>query len=278
MRPVNLIPPDERRGEHAPLRQGSLSYLIVAALAVALIGVVVTVTTQNSIAEQKTEVATLEAREAEARARAESLAAFAEFTGVAEARNATVSSLAQSRFDWYRVLRELSLVIPEDVALTSLDGTVSGEAAAGDGATLDAGSQGPSLALSGCATGHEAVAGFLEDLKDIDGVTRVGAKNSTLGEDDGTSGAASASEAEGACGAGEAQFLVVAVFDGVAPAAAAATAPVPAPAAPASSEATAITDPAVADAQAQEQESRDSITEQSEKSRNATNLIPGVAR
>ena len=29
MRPVNLIPPEERRGDHAPLRAGALSYVIV---------------------------------------------------------------------------------------------------------------------------------------------------------------------------------------------------------------------------------------------------------
>lgn len=280
MRPVNLIPPEERRGESAPLRHGSLSYLIVGGLAAVLVGAVLTVMTQNTIAERETEIATLESREAEARARAESLAPFAEFTNVADARSATVSSLAQSRFDWYRVLRELSLVIPEDVSLSSLDGTVSGaDAAGGEGSDLAAGSLGPSLSMSGCAAGHEAVAGFLEDLKDIDGVTRVGAENSTLGEGGGSSaGAASSADVAKGCGSGQAEFSVVAVFDGVVTAAAGTTPPAPAPVTPAGGDATAISDPAVADGQAQEQEARESIGEQSEKSRNAANLIPGVAR
>ena len=37
------------------------------------------------------------------------------------------TSLAQSRFDWERVLRELAIVIPEDVWLTNLTATVSPE-------------------------------------------------------------------------------------------------------------------------------------------------------
>ena len=39
MRPVNLIPPEARRGEKAPMRTGALSYVIVAVLAAALVGV-----------------------------------------------------------------------------------------------------------------------------------------------------------------------------------------------------------------------------------------------
>ena len=47
-------------------------------------------------------------------------------------RTETVDSLAQSRFDWERVMRELALVIPEDVWLESLTGTVA------PGVTVDA--------------------------------------------------------------------------------------------------------------------------------------------
>ena len=53
----------------------------------------------------------------------------------------TVSSLAQSRFDWERVLRELSLVIPEDVWLVKVTGTVS------PAVDLDAGSADPASQL-----------------------------------------------------------------------------------------------------------------------------------
>ena len=35
MRPVNLIPPEDRRGEQAPLRTGPLAYVLVGALVAA---------------------------------------------------------------------------------------------------------------------------------------------------------------------------------------------------------------------------------------------------
>ena len=39
MRPVNLIPAEERRGQNAPLRTGPVAYIVLGAL-VALLGAV----------------------------------------------------------------------------------------------------------------------------------------------------------------------------------------------------------------------------------------------
>ena len=61
MRPVNLIPAEERRGERAPLRSGPLAYIVVGALVAALLGVTALVLTGNQIADRKAEVAQLEA-------------------------------------------------------------------------------------------------------------------------------------------------------------------------------------------------------------------------
>jgi hypothetical protein len=77
-------------------------------------------------------------------------------------------------------MRELSLVLPHDVWLTSLDASASSESgseSSGGGGSVAA----PSLQLSGCAAGHEAVAGFVTALKEIDGVTRVQVQSSELG-------------------------------------------------------------------------------------------------
>ncbi len=70
MRPVNLIPPEERRGELAPLRTGVLSYVIVGVLGLALLGVVAIVLTGNSISEKESDLASLEARKLAADQRA----------------------------------------------------------------------------------------------------------------------------------------------------------------------------------------------------------------
>src|SRR3954464_5208097 len=162
MRPVNLIPPEQRRGDSAQLRTGSLMYIVLGALALVLIGVTMLVLTDNRIADGKAEVAALKQEDAAAAAEAKKLAAYTQFKALSEQRIATVRSLADSRFDWERVMRELSLVLPSDVWLTSLTGsaTPSGSTGAEGGAAsgLRGGIAGPALELSGCAAGQEAVA------------------------------------------------------------------------------------------------------------------------
>ncbi len=186
MRPVNLIPPEQRRGELAPLRTGVTSYLIVGVLGVALLGVVAMVLAGNSISEKESDIASLEARKAAADQRADELAPYGELATLAQSRTETVVNLAESRFDWERVMNELALVIPENVWLDSLTGAVSpGVVLEAEGAgetATDPSITGPSLQISGCATGQVAVAGFIAALKDIDGVTRVGMQQSSLGE------------------------------------------------------------------------------------------------
>ena len=216
MRPVNLIPLDQRRGENAPLRTGPLPYVLIGALVLVLVGVTALVLTGNQISERKDEVATLKREDAAATARAQRLAAYTAFKAMSEQRVATVTSLADSRFDWERVMRELALVLPSDVWLVSLDATATPGVSidgGGGGAQLRGAASGPALAIEGCARGQEGVAGFVTTLKDIDGVTRVGVESSELASKTGEAGSGS--------GGGEdcrtrnfiAKFSIVVAFD-----------------------------------------------------------------
>ena len=125
MRPVNLIPLEERPGQRRPMRGGPLAYIVVGAMAAALIAVTVLVITGNQISESKAEIVQLESKKAAVEARAQALDAYSQFHSVREQRVATVTSLADSRFDWERVMRELALVLPNDVWLTNLTGTAN---------------------------------------------------------------------------------------------------------------------------------------------------------
>jgi Tfp pilus assembly protein PilN len=214
VRPVNLIPPDLRRGDNAPLRTGPLVYILLGSLALVLAGVTMLVLTNNKISDRKAEVVQLHREDAAAKAKAERLAAYTQFQTMSEQRLATVESLANSRFDWERVMRELALILPKDVWLTSLNASASpGESAGeGGGGGLSASVQGPALELSGCTTSQDAVAGFVTALKDIDGVTRVGLESSIAGGGSGGAGT------EGGGGAGcesssSTQFSLVVAFD-----------------------------------------------------------------
>jgi Tfp pilus assembly protein PilN len=229
VRPVNLIPPEERRGEKAPMRAGALSYVIVAVLAVALLGVTGVVLTNNQISERESEKSGLESQLAQAQAQAERVSSFANLASLKQAREQTVASLAKSRFDWERILRELAIVIPEDVWLTQLTATVSPEVQLSDaGSSSSSGVSGtdsvlgPALQIQGCGAGHEAVASFLAALRDIGGVTRVAVLNSDLPDSSAATGSSSA-EAAGSGGSSEdcatrdfiSKFGIVAAFDAV---------------------------------------------------------------
>jgi Tfp pilus assembly protein PilN len=200
MRPVNLIPADQRRGPHAPLRTGPIAYILVGALFLVLAGVAALVLTQNEISDRKAEVTQLRREDAAVSARAQHLAAYTQFRALREQRVETVRSLADSRFDWERVMRELSLVLPTDVWLTSLNASAAADVGVGGesggsggegGASLRGAVAGPALELSGCASGQDGVAGFVTALKDIDGVTRVGVQSSALPDVGSAAGATS---------------------------------------------------------------------------------------
>jgi len=205
MRPVNLIPQEDRRGEQAPLRAGPLAYLTIGVLVAVLAGVSALVLTGNQISEREDELATVKSEDAAEAVKASRLAAY-------------------SRFDWERVMRELSLILPDDAWLIDLAATavpgVEIEGGGGGSGDLRSAAPGPALELTGCAAGQESVARFVTSLKDIEGVTRVGVKSSELPEK--TSGAGVSSNGDAGSGGSPedcrtrsfiAKFAIVVTFD-----------------------------------------------------------------
>jgi Tfp pilus assembly protein PilN len=224
MRPVNLIPPEDRRGDQAALRTGPLSYILIGGLVLVLVGVVALVLSGNQISERKDELATVKHEDAVAAAKAARLSSYTQFQDLSEARTQTVQSLADSRFNWERVMRELALILPRDVHLTELNATSSGEAGSEGGGSSSTGGllngvTGPWMAMTGCADGQDGVASFVAALRDIDGVTRVGVQSSSVTAESSKPSAGSGSATCGAT-AGTATFALVAAFD---------AAPVPSP-------------------------------------------------
>jgi Tfp pilus assembly protein PilN len=228
MRPVNLIPPDERRGDRTPMRTGALSYVLIGALGLALLGVIAVTFTAKQVSDRKNEVAQLQQQEQEAEAKAQSLQAFTNFRTIQEQRQATVTSLADSRFDWQRVMNELARVIPSDVWLVQMSGTVNPTVTLQNAPDVAIRSSvpGPALAIVGCATSQDALAGFISDLEDIDGVTRVGLESSQRPDAEAGSSTSSTSDSsatsDSSTAAGECrtrdfitQFKLVVAFDAV---------------------------------------------------------------
>jgi Tfp pilus assembly protein PilN len=289
MRPVNLIPPDERRGDSAPLRTGNLVYVLVAGLGLLLLGIVAVALTTKQISDHKSEKASLEQQLTAATAQANSVKAFTDFRTVQQNRQYTVNSLAQSRFDWQRVLEELARVLPSDVTLTTLKGTVaptvqvdtsagsSGGSSAG-GSDLRAQVAGPALEINGCATGNNSVAGFLAALEDIDGVTRVALGNSKGAGDSssgfsGEPGNAALNDSSGCSpGPDSASFSIVVAFD-KAPTPAPGNLVTPAPATPAAASVGTTSNDQVSDGQSEENVAKASVREQTSKAESAVHTV-----
>ena len=274
MRGVDLTPPEERRGSGAPTRTGGLHYIVLVALGLGLLAVIVTAFTSKQVSDGKADVARLEQELSQSTATATALQPFADFRKAQVARSATVTSLAQSRFDWERVMNELALVLPDDIWLVNLTATVLPDVQleGGGGVTTRASIEGPALELVGCAPSQDAVAAFVATLEDIDGVTRVGLASSELPETTGASGAPAEVGGED-CRTQDfiAKFEIVVAFDAVPPPAGAVGLPpsIPAPlASPDSGQ--------LADAQAQEATAASSVSEKTAKAKNATEtFVPG---
>ena len=274
MRAINLIPSEQRRGQHAPGRTGPLvPYLVVGLMVAALAGVSAMVLVGNQIADREAEVAELRREESALRVRAERLAGYTQFRTVREERAATVAGLADSRFDWERVLRELALVLPSDVWLVKATATVSPAVSPDSGADVSTRDSvpGPALEIEGCAPGQEAVAGFVAALEDIDGATRVGVATSKLADLSTENSGGEAAGGDDDCRTRDfvALFEIVVAFDAV-PVPGAAPAMAPTGTTPVSQGAAEL-----GEVRGQEATARQSTESQTEKARNAVNtLIP----
>jgi Tfp pilus assembly protein PilN len=277
VRPVNLIPVEDRRGRQAPARSGRLTpYMVLGSLLLVLGGVSALVLTGNQISEREAELAELKQEEAQLAVRAQALSGYTAFGSVRDQRTTTVASLADSRFDWERVMREFSLVLPGDVWLMNVTGTVNPTVTVNEspGITTRASVPGPALELVGCALSQDAVAGFVSALHDVDGVTRVGVATSEL-PDLGTGGNAAGASGGDDCRTRDfiARFEIVVAFDAAPVGGTAGTVP---PVSSGSGSVPTSTDSSgAAEAAAEQNVTRNSIETQSDRARRAISYIPG---
>lgn len=170
MKPVNLLPPRYRPARATGERPG-IGYAAIGALAVLLLMVVMYVLTNNKINDATAAAAQAQVERDAAQARAGQLSSFGDFAQLKGAREAAVASIAEVRFDWERLMREVALVLPKGVFLVTFTGSASGDGS--DGST------GPLLTLGGCAPNHPAVAATLVRLRKMHNVTSADLSNST---------------------------------------------------------------------------------------------------
>ena len=232
MRAVNLIPADERRGAD---RSGGAVYVFLGVLGMLVLLVGVWVLVNNQVTSKQAELEQLRADTTAAQQQAAALAPFRTFSSMREKRVETVTSLAGSRFDWGPVLRKMAMVLPRDVWLTSMVGTVTpglnlsaGGGGAGDTSSLRAAMPGPAVELTGCTSSQAEVARVMTRLRLIDGVTRVSLASSKKADraaantqPSGSDGASGSDSSDCRGGKDVPQFSMVVFFNPVAGAGAA---------------------------------------------------------
>jgi Tfp pilus assembly protein PilN len=183
MRPVNLVPSEHRL--QATGAQSGSAYIIVGVLAL-LVGIVAFyVITTNQVNQHKADAAEAKAQADELAARASQLGSFTTFSSIKATRLASVRSVADGRFDWERMMRELSRVIPKGSWLLEVNGTTTGTSS-GDTAqppgTETAAPASPSTTLTGCAPSQTGVAKMMTRLREMHGVSDVSLTDASGGD------------------------------------------------------------------------------------------------
>jgi Tfp pilus assembly protein PilN len=189
VRPVNLIPQDQRRRTPRD-GAGRGAHAALGVLAVLLAMAVLYVLTANSVTEKQSqaEEARIEAEQLEAQAANNE--SFTDFAQVAQTRAASVAAVASTRFDWERFMRELARVMPAGSWLTSTAASVSGDVTASANPTepaaaatpAPAGGSSPTANLTGCTPKHSDVARMMVRLRQLHRVVDVELKLSSRDE------------------------------------------------------------------------------------------------
>jgi Tfp pilus assembly protein PilN len=194
VRPINLIPTDQRRGAaRGPgARTGVGVYALLGGLGAAVLCVLAFVLTSNSINGKTEELADLKTQAQGEKQVADALRPYGQFAQVEQAREQQIATLASNRFNWERSLRQLSQAIPRNVYLLTVAATESPEVevaeAGGAGAigTMRKEVQAPAFAITGCTYSQHAVARMMTRMRNLDDVTVVRLAKSERREESGS--------------------------------------------------------------------------------------------
>ena len=180
MKRINLLPPEQR--VKASRERGLLwAILILVAIVVAL-GLVY-VWQNSQVTDKQAELDGLTAQVAAVQQQALALRPYAEIQTTRTAMTQTAKGIYDSRVPWSTILQEISLVIPENVRLQSLTGTVPATMLPGPAVPAVAGAAATAatadLTFTGTSYTHKDVAEFMTRLGLIPQLSNVQLASST---------------------------------------------------------------------------------------------------
>ncbi len=212
MRAVNLIPAEQRKGGAIGRRSQGVAFAVLGLLAGAALLTFLYGSASHQLESRKAEAAALTNQAQQVQAQAAQLSSYTSFIQMREQRLQAISQLIGSRFDWSATMYELSRVLPANISLSSLQGTIgsatataspsaaapAAPAAGATASTTSATAAGsttsataaapvtsatppgatPTFTLSGCGGSQIAVAQMLVRLRLVSGVSNVNLQSS----------------------------------------------------------------------------------------------------
>jgi len=175
MKAVNLIPNDQRRAQGSGAQSGS-AYIVIGLLVTLLAMVAGYVLTTNKATQSKNDAAAAKAEADSLEAEVAQRGSFTNFSQIKDMRLTSVSGVAETRFDWERLMRELSRVMPSGSWLQTTDASVTGEVAGAEAATPVAGTTvvpEPKANLVGCTPHQSDVARMMVRMRQLHRVSDV---------------------------------------------------------------------------------------------------------
>ena len=185
MKRMNLLPAEPRPRDGG--RRGS-SYVVLGALGAAILAMLSYGFVIRGVRTDENELASLKEDTAQAQAQAEALSPYTNFAAMKQERADSVQAVAETRFNYERLARELGRILPAGVSVSHLQvgkGSPSDEALAKGADSPHAAAEDgpPTMQVTGCAPDQDAVADTLDRLRALTSATGV-----TLGSSGGEGG------------------------------------------------------------------------------------------
>jgi Tfp pilus assembly protein PilN len=177
---VNLLPPELRRRHRT--RQLTMQVIAAAVVVVGLL-VVLFLFESSRLASTNREIDAQKAQNAALQSQINDLQRFADLKDELTQRQALVTSLQEGTVAWSGVLHDLSMVIPGDVYLTSMSGSIQ---VSGTGTQESPTGLIGAIQFQGVATDHPAVALWLDRLVKVTGWSNSWVSSETKTEDTST--------------------------------------------------------------------------------------------
>lgn len=198
MRPINLVPGEAGRRRRTRHSTGVAPFIVLGVLAAIALASVVSVVLGNQVSSKKQQIVELTKQTRVAELAASRLERYGKFATLKQIRLTGLTTVAEARFPWGRVLGDVAKSMPKDAWLIEVVGKASPEAKTGEktgGQASTSGSNsagggeeievpGPTLKLTGCTYRQTHLARMMSRLRNVHGVAQVLLSSSEEIEDD----------------------------------------------------------------------------------------------